>query len=188
VIAADKEGWLVSVTPSGGWIPAVIAGTTGVGLSQRMQSFGIEDVENPFNVVAPGKRPRVTLTPSLAVKDGKPWLAFAVQGGDAQDQDLLQFFLNIVEFGMTPQEAAEAPGFNSFQMRESFENHESRPGRVMLNDTTPAWIRKELQAMGYSLIFRPRTSGPVNAIMIDRKHGTFWGASSNHGEDYGIGW
>ncbi|MBA3505422.1 MAG: gamma-glutamyltransferase, partial [Betaproteobacteria bacterium] len=135
VIAADKEGWVVSVTPSGGWIPAVIAGKTGVGLSQRMQSFGMEDVENPFNVVAPGKRPRVTLTPSLAVKDGQPWLAFAVQGGDAQDQDLLQFFLNVVEFGMTPQEAAEAPGFNSFQMRESFENHESRPGRLLLNDT-----------------------------------------------------
>ncbi|MCL4688137.1 MAG: gamma-glutamyltransferase [Burkholderiales bacterium] len=188
VIAADKEGWVVSVTPSGGWVPAVIAGETGIGLSQRMQSFVTDPAENPFNVVGPGRQPRVTLTPSLALKDGRPWLAFAVQGGDGQDQDLLQYFLNVAEFGMTPQEAAEAPGFNSFQMRASFETHESRPGRIMLNDATPAWVRKELKAMGYDAVFRDRTSGPVNAILLDPRHGTFWGASSNHGEDYGIGW
>ncbi|MBL0141119.1 MAG: gamma-glutamyltransferase [Betaproteobacteria bacterium] len=188
VIAADKEGWVVSVTPSGGWIPAVIAGKTGVGLSQRMQSFVMDAAENPFNVVAPAKHPRVTLTPSLALKDGHPYLAFAVQGGDAQDQDLLQYFLNVVEFGMTPQAAAEAPGFNSYQMRASFEAHESRPGRIMLNDSTPPDVRKELEAMGYDAFYRARTSGPVNAIFIDRRHGTLWGASSNHGEDYGIGW
>lgn len=188
VIAADKEGWVVSVTPSGGWVPAVIAGKTGIGLSQRMQSFVVEPVDNPFNVVAPGKRPRVTLTPSLAMKDGHPWLAFAIQGGDGQDQDLLQYFLDIVEFGMTPQEAAEAPGFNSYQMRASFEAHESRPGRIMLNDVTPPYVRKALRGMGYDAIYRSRTSGPVNAILVDRRHGTLWGASSNHGEDYGIGW
>jgi gamma-glutamyltranspeptidase/glutathione hydrolase len=188
VIAADKEGWVVAVTPSGGWVPAVIAGKTGIGLSQRMQSFVLDEVENPFNVVAPGKRPRATLTPSLAMKDGAPWLAFAVQGGDGQDQDSLQFFLNVAEFGMTPQEAAEAPGFNSYQMRSSFDQHEIQPGRIMLNEATPPWVRKDLQSMGYTLIFQPRTSGPMNAILIDRKHGTFWGASSNHGEDYGIGW
>ena len=188
VIAADREGWVVSVTPSGGWVPAVIAGKTGVGLSQRMQSFVMDAAENPFNVVAPGKQPRVTLTPSLALKDGQPFLAFAVQGGDAQDQDLLQFFLNVAEFGMTPQQAAEAPGFNSYQMRASFEAHESRPGRILLNESTPAQVRRELQAMGYSPVFAERTSGPVNAILVDRKHGSLWGASSNHGEDYGIGW
>ncbi len=188
VVAADREGWIVSVTPSGGWIPAVIAGTTGIGLSQRMQSFVMDAAENPFNVVAPGKRPRVTLTPGLALKDGHPYLAFAVQGGDAQDQDLLQFFLNVVEFGMTPQQAAEAPGFNSYQMRASFEAHESRPGRILLNDATPVHVRRELRAMGYDAFFRDRTSGPVNAILVDRAHGTLWGASSNHGEDYGIGW
>jgi gamma-glutamyltranspeptidase/glutathione hydrolase len=188
VIAADKEGWVVSITPSGGWIPAVIAGKTGIGLSQRMQSFVLDEVENPFNVVAPGKRPRVTLTPSLALKDGHPYLAFAVQGGDAQDQNLLQFFLNIVEFGMTPQEAAEAPGFISFQMRVSFDDHEVRPGSIVLNEATPPWTRKELTAMGYELRFWPRTAGPVNAILIDHKNGTLWGGSGNHGEDYGIAW
>ena len=96
----------------------MIAGHTGIGLSQRMQTFVLDPAENPFNVLEPGKRPRVTLTPSLALKDGKPWLAFAVQGGDTQDQNLLQFFLNVVEFGMTLQEASEAANFNSYQMQQ----------------------------------------------------------------------
>ena len=107
--AADTSGWVVSITPSGGWVPAVIAGRTGVGLSQRAQSFVLDPSENPFNVIEPGKLPRVTLTPSLALKGGKPFLSFAVQGGDSQDQNLLQFFLNVVEFGMNVQQALEAP-------------------------------------------------------------------------------
>jgi gamma-glutamyltranspeptidase/glutathione hydrolase len=188
VEAADEEGWVVSVTPSGGWIPAVIAGRTGVGLSQRAQSFVTDPAENPFNVIEPGKHPRVTLTPTLALKDGKPYLAFAVQGGDSQDQNLLQFFLNVVEFGMTVQEAVEAPNINSFQMHSSFGDHETRPGRILLADSMPPWVRAELRRMGYELTFEERTSGPINAIMFDSKHGTMWGGSSNHGEDYGIAW
>jgi gamma-glutamyltranspeptidase/glutathione hydrolase len=188
VEAADAEGWVVSVTPSGGWIPAVIAGHTGIGLSQRMQSFVLDEAESPFNVIEPGKRPRATLTPTLAMKEGAPFLAFAVQGGDSQDQNLLQFFLDVVEFGMTVQEATEAPNINSFQMRDSFGNHETRPGRMLLADSIPAWVRKELRRMGYTLVFEERTSGPINAIFFDRKHGTMWGGSSNHGEDYGIAW
>ncbi len=186
--AADKEGWVVSVTPSGGWVPATIAGRTGIGLSQRAQSFVLDPALNPFNVIEPGKRPRVTLTPSLAMKEGKPFLSFAVQGGDSQDQNLLQFFLNMVEFGMNVQEACEAPNFNSFQMRSSFDDHASRPGNILLNEQTPDWIRKTLQEMGYKPSYDRRTSGPINAIFFDWKHGSFWGGSSNHGEDYGIGW
>ncbi|HVR43227.1 MAG TPA: gamma-glutamyltransferase [Thermoanaerobaculia bacterium] len=188
VQAADEEGWVVSVTPSGGWIPAVIAGRSGIGLSQRMQSFVTDPAENPYNVVAPGRRPRVTLTPSIALRDGEPLLSFAVQGGDSQDQNLLQFFLNVVEFGMNVQEAAEAPNFNSFQMRSSFGSHENRPGRILLNDATPSWVRRELRSMGYSMVYAERTSGPINAIWFDREHGTMWGGSSHHGEDYGIAW
>ncbi|MDH4166115.1 MAG: gamma-glutamyltransferase [Gammaproteobacteria bacterium] len=188
VMAADANGWLVSVTPSGGWVPATIAGRTGVGLSQRMQSFVLDPAENPFNVLEPGKRPRVTLTPSLALKNGRPWLAFGVQGGDSQDQNLLQFFLNVQEFGMTVQEAAEAANFNSYQMKASFDQHESQPGRIVLNSSMPQWVTKELIARGYKPEFEARTSGPINAIMIDPENGTFWGGSSNHGEDYGIGW
>lgn len=190
VQAADKEGWVVSITPSGGWVPACIAGKTGVGMSQRMQSFVIDPKLNPYNVVAPGKQPRVTLTPTLALKDGKPFLSFAVQGGDSQDQNLLQFFLNVVEFGMNVQEAAEAPNFNTFQLHLSLgdENRKPQAGAILLHSSTPEFIRKQLHAMGYKLSFDERTSGPINGIFFDWKHGTFWGGSSNHGEDYGIGW
>jgi gamma-glutamyltranspeptidase / glutathione hydrolase len=186
--AADKEGWVVSVTPSGGWIPAAIAGRTGIGMSQRMQSFVLDRADGPFNVLEPGKRPRVTLTPSLALKDGRPFLSFSVQGGDGQDQNLLQFFLNVVEFGMTVQQAVEAANFNSYQMRSSFDDHRSEPGRIMLNEAMPAWVRDELRRMGYRLDFNRLTSGPINAIFFDWKNGSMWGGSSNHGEDYGIAW
>ena len=188
VQAADAEGWVVSITPSGGWVPAVIAGRTGIGMSQRMQSFVLDEAVNPFNVVAPGKRPRATLTPSLALKDGKPFLSFAVQGGDTQDQNLLQFFLNIVEFAMNVQEAAEAPNFTSYQLQNSFRDHDSDPGRLTLNEDTPTWVRRKLKKMGYRLDFRELTSGPINAIYFDSEHGSFWGGSSNYGDDYGIAW
>ncbi|MEY3152273.1 MAG: hypothetical protein RLZZ333_870 [Bacteroidota bacterium] len=193
VEAADKEGWIVSITPSGGWIPACIAGKTGVGMSQRMQSFVLDSSLNPFNVVAPGKRPRVTLTPSLAMKDGKPYLAFAVQGGDTQDQNLLQFFLNMVEFGMTVQQATEAANINSNQLWLSLggmkiDDRKPKPGSILLHDRTPQSVRDTLKKMGYILSFDDRTSGPINAIYFDWKHGSLWGGSSNHGEDYGIAW
>lgn len=188
VQAADEEGWVVSVTPSGGWIPAVIAGKTGVGLSQRAQSFVTDPADGPFNVIEPGKRPRVTLTPTLALKDGKPFLCFSVQGGDSQDQNLLQFFLNTVEFGMNVQRATEAPNINSFQMRSSFGSHEIRPGRILLANSTPQSVRDELIKMGYTLTFEERTSGPITAIFFDHAHKTMWGGASTHGDDYGIAW
>ena len=193
VEAADAEGWVVSITPSGGWLPATIAGNTGIGMSQRGQSFVLDPTLNPFNVIEPGKRPRVTLTPTMALKEGKPFLSFAVQGGDTQDQNLLQFFLNIVEFGMNVQEACEAANINSNQLWLSLggtktEDRKPRPGSILLHDNTPEWVRKELRQMGYTLTFDDRTSGPINAIYFDWKHKSFWGGSSNHGEDYGIGW
>ena len=193
VEAADKEGWVVSITPSGGWVPACIAGNTGIGMSQRMQSFVLDSALNPFNVVAPGKRPRVTLTPSMALKEGKPYLSFAVQGGDTQDQNLLQFFLNMVEFGMTVQRASEAANINTNQLWLSLggsktSDRQPKPGQILLHDSTPEDVRNELKKMGYTLSFDDRTSGPINAIYFDWKHGSFWGGSSNHGEDYGIAW
>ncbi|MES2653501.1 MAG: gamma-glutamyltransferase [Bacteroidota bacterium] len=191
--AADKEGWVVSVTPSGGWLPACIAGNTGIGMSQRMQSFVLDSALNPFNVVAPGKRPRVTLSPSLFLKDGKPFLSAAVQGGDTQDQNLLQFFLNVAEFDMNVQRASEAANFNTNQLWLSLggtktSDRAPKPGQILLNRNTPEAVRAELKTMGYTLSFADRTSGPINAIYFDWKHGSLWGGSSNHGEDYGIGW
>jgi gamma-glutamyltranspeptidase/glutathione hydrolase len=191
--AADKDGWVISVTPSGGWPPSVVAGHTGVGMSQRMQSFVLDSVLDPFNVVAPHKRPRVTLTPTLALKDGKPYLCFSVQGGDTQDQNLLQFLVNTVDFGMTVQQATEAPNINTDQLwlslgGERLEDRRPRPGHILLNSVTPPYVRAELQKMGYIATYGERTSGPLNAIYLDTKHGTLWGGSSNYGLDYGIGW
>ena len=188
VQAADTSGWIVSITPSGGWIPAVVAGNTGIGLSQRMQSFVLDPKDGPYNVLEPGKRPRATLTPTIALKNNEPYLSFAVQGGDSQDQNLLQFFLNMVEFDMNVQEATEAPNINSFQMRSSFGYHENRPGDLLLHDSTPSFIRKELRKKGYKLQFRSKTSGPINAIFFDNINKTFQGGSSDFGEDYGIAW
>ena len=186
--AADHEGWVVSITPSGGWIPAFIAGSTGIGLSQRMQSFVLDPRMNPYNLVEPGKRPRATLTPALALEDGKPYLSFAVQGGDTQDQNLLQFFLNVVEFGMNVQQAAEAANITSYQMQSSFGAHTAEPGRLVVRDDLPASVRAELRDAGYRVETRSRTSGPITAIFFDREHGTLWGAASDFGEDYGIAW
>ena len=186
--AADAEGWVVSITPSGGWIPAFIAGETGIGLSQRMQSFVLDEALNPFNVVHPGQRPRATLTPSIAMKDGKPFLAFSVQGGDTQDQNLLQFFLNVVEFGMNVQEAVEAHNVTSYQMQSSFGAHEAEPGRLQVTERVPVWVRDRLKEMGYSVEAVDRTYSPITAIYFDADNGTMWGGASDYGEDYGVAW
>ncbi len=187
--AVDSAGWIVSMTPSGGWIPAFVAGETGVGLSQRMQSFVLDSVQNPYNVVAPGKRPRATLTPTLVLEGGEPFLSFSIQGGDFQDQNSLQFLLNVVEFGMEVNEAAEAANFNTYQLHNSFGDHSIHPGRIRLNAATPAWVREALVGMGYEIDdVDERTSGPMNAVWFDREHGTFWGAASDYGDDYGIAW
>ena len=186
--AADAEGWVVSITPSGGWIPAFIAGSTGVGLSQRMQSFVLTEKMNPFNVVQPGQRPRATLTPSIALKDGKPMMAFSVQGGDTQDQNLLQFFLNMVEFDMNVQQAVEAPNFTSYQMQSSFGAHESEPGRLAVSPLLPEWVRSELGGMGYKVEANKRPYSPITAIYFDRQNGSMWGGASDYGDDYGVAW
>ncbi len=185
---ADKDGWVVSVTPSGGWIPAAIAGKTGVGLSQRMQSFVTDPTQNPFNVIEPGKRPRVTLTPAMALKDGKPWLSFSIQGGDFQEQNLIQMLLNMRHHGMNVQQAAEAANFWSYQFRNSFDDHRAMPGQILVRDDMPPWVISELQDRGYEVRTRHSTSGPLMGIEIDHERGTFRGGASNHGDDYGIAW
>ncbi len=185
---ADKSGWVVSVTPSGGWIPAAIAGNTGIGLSQRMQSFVTDRAQNPFNVIEPSKRPRVTLTPAIALKDGKPWLSFSIQGGDFQEQNLIQMLLNMRHHGMNVQQAAEAANFWSYQFRNSFDDHRALPGEILVRDDTPPWVKAELEDRGYKVKTRDRTSGPLMGIEIDHDRGTFRGGASNYGDDYGLAW
>ncbi len=94
----------------------------------------------------------------------------------------------MVEWDMNVQQAVEAANINSYQMRGSFGEHESSPGRLLIQEDTPPWVRAELERMGYSLEERARTSGPINAVYFDWENGTFWGGASHHGEDYGIAW
>ncbi len=102
-------------------------------------------------------------------------------------------FLNIVEFGMNVQEAAEADNFLSYQLHDSFGDHKKEPGRLAVNESVTEFTRGQLSKMGYAVEVgvwgrRDRTSGPINAIWFDRKNGTLQGGSSNHGDDYGIAW
>ena len=186
--AADAEGWMVSITPSGGWVPAYLAGNTGIGLSQRMQSFVLDERLNPYNMVHPGQRPRVTMTPSIALSRGRPLMAFSVQGGDAQEQNLLQFFFNVVEFDMDVQQAAEAANFTSYQMQTSFGDHKAEPGRIEVMPSVEPYTREQLMDMGYSVEVVDRTYSPITAIIFNHREGSLEGGVGNTGDDYGIAW
>jgi len=198
MVSADKKGWVVSVTPSGGWPPAFIAGKTGVGMSQRMQQFVVDRNMNPYNVVAPGKRPRITITPSMALKDGVPYLAFTLPGGDVQEQMLLQFFLDVVEFGMDVQEASEAPKFETFQLQGSFAEHPIYPGRINLDTRIPKDVFDALSAKGYKPAYsktgvKGEHGGALTTLRVDHKKKTFEGGqglpdSNWSGCRYGIAW
>lgn len=147
VNVVDRKGNVFSATPSGAWLPSVIVGDTGLPLSTRMQSFVL--TPGHPNQLAPGKRPRVTLSPTIVLKDGKPFLAFSTPGGDNQDQAMLQVLLNIIEFGMSPQEAVEAPRFQSEHFFSSFGNHEFSPGKLNLEGRISKATADKLTALGH---------------------------------------
>ncbi len=149
VNVVDRHGNVFSATPSGAWLPSVIAGDTGVPFGTRMQSFVL--TPGHPNQVAPGKRPRVTLSPTIVLKDGKPFLALSTPGGDNQDQALLQVLLNIIEFGMSPQEAVEAPRFQTEHFYSSFGNHEFTPGKLNLEGRIPKSTIDKMIALGHSV-------------------------------------
>jgi gamma-glutamyltranspeptidase/glutathione hydrolase len=143
----DRQGNAFSATPSGAWLPSVIAGDTGIPLTSRLQSF-VMTPGHP-NQLAPGKRPRVTLSPTLITKAGKLEMILSTPGGDNQDQALMQVILNIIEFGMTPQEAVEAPRFQTEHFYSSFGNHEFTPGKVNLEGRIPKTTVDALNALGH---------------------------------------
>jgi len=147
VNVVDRKGNVFSATPSGGWLPSVILGDTGVPLSSRMQSF-VLTAGHP-NQLEPGKRPRVTLSPTIVLRDGKPFLALSTPGGDNQDQALLQVLLNIIDFGMAPQEAVEAARFQTEHFYSSFANHEFVPGKLNLESRIPKPVAEKLTALGH---------------------------------------
>ena len=190
VQAADAEGNLFSATPSSGWMlgGAFVAGETGVPMSNRMQAFHL-DPASP-NVLAGGKRPRTTLTPSVLLKDGKPFLAIGTPGGDSQDQQILLVLLNIIDFGMDVQQAIEAPRVNSLHPVSSFDNHQAQPGVLEVEATLAPSVLNELTARGHVLLVRPRfgISTGVVAAGIDPASGTLRGGADLRRERAIVAW
>ncbi|MFN7944789.1 MAG: gamma-glutamyltransferase family protein [Blastocatellia bacterium] len=145
----DAQGNVFSATPSGAWLPAVVAGDTGILMSSRLQSFLLTP-DHP-NELKPGKRPRITLSPTLVLKDGQPFAALSTPGGDNQDQALLQVLLNVIEFGLNPQEAVEAPRFETKHFVSSFDDHKFNPGLLQLENRISAAAIDELKARGHKV-------------------------------------
>ena len=162
--AVDKNGVMFSSTPSGAWLPSVIAGDTGIPLTERAQSFLL--VAGHPNELGPGKRPRVTLSPTLVTQNGKAYLALSTPGGDNQDQALLQIFLNIVEFHMPTETAIEAPRFETRHLVSSFDNHAMNPGNLLLDERVPASVVDELKARKHIVEVNSRWNSGAAPVLI----------------------
>jgi gamma-glutamyltranspeptidase/glutathione hydrolase len=193
---ADARGNLFSASPSSAWFVGgvFIAGDTGVPLGNRMQAFVLNE-DNHSNLVQGGKRPRTTLTPTVVLRDGKPFLALSSPGGDTQDQQALQVFLNIAVFGMRPQQAIEAPRFNSLHHEWSFGRHgfgdkEGRAGVLQIEDRMPPGVIEALRHLGH----RVEILGPfsmdtgTNLAGVDPTYGTLFGAADVRRERFVVGW
>jgi gamma-glutamyltranspeptidase/glutathione hydrolase len=190
VEVADREGNLFSATPSSGWLlgGAFVAGDTGVPMSNRMQVFDL-DPASP-NVLVGGKRPRTTLTPTVVLKDGRPFLAISTPGGDSQDQQILNVLLNVLVFNMPLQAAVEMPRINSLHFHSSFDNHESQPGVLEIEDRVPQAVRDELASRGHTLrvLSAYGMSTGVVAAGVNPATGTLRGAADPRRERYVMGW
>lgn len=186
---ADKDGNVFSATPSGGWFPTspIIPGL-GFVLGTRGQSFFVD--RTSANRVEPGKRPRTTLTPTLAVKDGKPWMAWGTPGGDAQDQVNLQVFLNVVEFGMDIQEAVEAPLIQILDFPPSFFPREVHPGVTRYETRIDPRVIEELSEQGHRMMPAGDWSiGDATALAIDPRNGVLQGAAGpRRNKSYAVAW
>jgi gamma-glutamyltranspeptidase/glutathione hydrolase len=162
--AVDRNGLMFSATPSGAWLPSVIAGDTGIPLTQRAQSFLL--VPGHPNELAGGKRPRVTLSPTLVTLNGKPLLAMSTPGGDVQEQAQLQILLNVLEFNMNAQNAVEAPRFQTRHLVSSFDNHAMNPGDLLLDHRLPAATLAALTARGHRVQTRSRWNSGSAPVLI----------------------
>jgi len=188
VNVVDKDGNLFSATPSGAWLPAVVAGDTGVLMGQRLQS-SLTDPNSP-NVVAPGKRPRITLTPTLVLKGGEPFMVLSTPGGDNQDQALLQVLLNVIEFGMNPQEAVEAPRFDTQHYISSFDDHEFLPGSLNVESRVGLKTIKELSDKGHKVKVQGEwgTLSAPTVIIYDSKTGVAAAGADPRRSRYAVAW
>jgi gamma-glutamyltranspeptidase/glutathione hydrolase len=164
VDAIDKDGMVFSATPSGAWEPSVIAGDTGIPLTERAQQFIL--VPGSPNELAGGKRPRVTLSPTIVLEDGKPLLALSTPGGDNQDQSLLQLLLDVVEFHMNAQAAVEAPRYQTRHLVSSFDNHAWNRGDLIIDERIPQAVGAELAARGHKVSFHSKWASGAAPVMI----------------------
>ncbi len=162
--AIDKDGVVFSATPSGAWLPSVIAGDTGIPLTERAQQFIL--VPGSPNELAGGKRPRVTLSPTIVTEQGKPFLALSTPGGDNQEQSLIQLFFNVIEFGDNAQAAVEAPRFQTRHLVSSFDNHAWNRGDLLLDERIPPSVGTELAARGHKVGTRSRWASGAAPVMI----------------------
>jgi gamma-glutamyltranspeptidase/glutathione hydrolase len=184
----DAAGNVFSATPSGAWLPSFVAGSTGIPISSRMQSFLLEP--NHPNELKPGKRPRITLSPTVVLKDGQPFAALSTPGGDNQDQALTQVLLNVIEFGMTPQEAVEAARFETAHFVSSFADHKFNPGSLSLEKRFGEQTIEEMKKRGHKVDvnenFAP-TSAPTIIIFDPKSRLIQAGADARRGR-YAMGW
>jgi gamma-glutamyltranspeptidase/glutathione hydrolase len=184
----DAAGNVFSATPSGAWLPSFVAGDTGIPISSRLQSALL--VRGHANELKPGKRPRITLTPTLVMKDGQPFAALSTPGGDNQDQALVQVLLNIIEFGMNPQESVEAARFETQHYVSSFADHKFNPGSLTVEKRFGDALIEEMKRRGHKVEvnadFAP-TSAPTIVLFDPKTKLIQAGADVRRGR-YAIGW
>ncbi len=165
VDVVDKEGIMFSATPSGAWLPSVIAGDTGIPLTERAQSFLL--VQGHPNELAGGKRPRVTLSPTLVTRaDGSPYAVLSTPGGDNQEQSLIQVLLNATLFRMNAEQAIESPRFQTRHLVSSFDNHAMSPGDLLLDERTSPAVMEELMKRGHKIETRSRWNSGAAPVLI----------------------
>ena len=186
---ADSAGNVFSATPSGGWFHTspIIEGL-GFVLGTRCQAFFLD--ETRANSLEPGKQPRTTLTPTLALRDGKPFMAWGTPGGDAQDQVNLQFLLNVLEFGMDIQSALDAPLMQILDFPPSFFPREVQPGTMRVEGRMDAETIADLEAMGHRVLRVGEWSiGDATALLVDPERGVLYGAAGpRRDKSYALAW
>jgi gamma-glutamyltranspeptidase/glutathione hydrolase len=188
VNVVDKDGNFFTATPSGAWLPAVVAGDTGIMFGQRLQSF-LLTAGHP-NALEPGKRPRITLSPTLVMKDGRPFLVLSTPGGDNQDQALIQVLLNVIEFGMNVQEAVEAPRLETLHLVSSFDDHRFNPGLLNLENRIGKDVFSALQSRGHKVREHAAWGNPSapTIIMLSADTGVIEAGADPRRGRYAIAW
>lgn len=182
VDVVDSDGLMAAFTPSGGWLGSnPVMPELGFPLGNRAMTFYLQPQHHP-NLVAPGKRPRTTISPSIATRDGKPWLAFGTMGGDQQDQWQLQFFLNVMQFGMSLQQAIEAPKCSSEHFDGFFAPHTRFPKRLRIESDVDDNVIASLARRGHEIDRAPMwTEGYMNAVSFDPDDGQLEAACDPRG-------